>query len=246
MGRRRANRVIYIILLDESHLTDTRTAIAGAIAAKYLAPKKVDRIGIVGTGVQARLQLEYLKNVTGCRKVLAWGRGEEQLARYLSDMEAHGFSIETTRSAKEIPRTCNLVVTTTPSTTPLLHATDLQEGTHITAVGSDTPKKQELDPAILSQADLVVADSIPQCLERGEICKAIQSGHLTNEGLIEMGNIISGKVPGRTSEEQITVADLTGSHPVIEYIHIHDLTPVQMQPVSPSRRTRAPRRRGRR
>jgi ornithine cyclodeaminase len=198
------------ILLDEAHLTDTRTAVAGAIAAKYLAPKQVERIGIVGTGVQARLQLEYLKNVTDCREVLVWGRGDEQLERYQNDMKAHGFKIESTRSAKDIPHTCNLIVTTTPSTTPLIHAADLQKGIHITAVGSDTPKKQELDPAILSKADLVVADSIRQCLERGEICKAIQSGHLTKDGLIELGNIISGKKPGRTSEKQVTVADLTG------------------------------------
>ena len=142
--------------------------------------------------------------------MLVWGRGEEQLDRYQCDMEAHGFSIEPTRSTKDIPRSCNLIVTATPSITPLLHAMDLQAGTHITAVGSDTKEKQELDPAILSMADLVVADSIGQCLERGEICKAIRSGHLTRDGAIELGNIISGKHPGRTSEEQITVADLTG------------------------------------
>ncbi len=198
------------ILLDEGHLTDTRTAVAGAIAAKHLAPKNVSRIGIVGTGTQARLQLEYLKQVTDCRQVLAWGRGEAQLARYQHDMGPHGFVVEGTRNRADILRTCNLVVTTTPATTPLLDAADLQAGTHITAVGSDTPKKQEIDSAILGQADRVVADSISQCLVRGEIHKAIQAGQITQDDLVELGDIIAGQATGRSSDDQVTVADLTG------------------------------------
>jgi len=198
------------ILLDEGHLTDMRTAVAGAIAAKYLAPVNVERIGIVGTGTQARLQLQYLKHVTACRKALVWGRGEPQLKRYRRDMEEHGFIVETTRTTANILRTCNLVVTATPATAPLLHVADLQPGTHITAVGSDTPEKQELDSAILSRADVVVADSISQCLERGEIHKAIESGHIRQDDLVELGNVIAGKTAGRTSDDQITVADLTG------------------------------------
>ncbi len=198
------------ILLDEGHLTDVRTGVAGAIAAKYLAPPNVERIGIVGTGTQARLQLEYLKQVTACRQVLVWGRGELQLERYCRDMEPHGFMIETTRDGADVLRTCSLVVTATPATAPLLHVADLQPGTHITAVGSDTPEKQELDSVILARADVVVADSVSQCLERGEIHKAILSGHITQDDLVELGDVIAGNTAGRTSEEQITVADLTG------------------------------------
>jgi len=198
------------ILLDEGHLTDTRTAVAGAIAAKHLAPPEIDCIGIVGTGIQAQLQLSYLKTITGCRNVLVWGRGRPQLQRFADEMKRQNFEIATTLEATDILKNCRLVVTTTPSSEPLLHARELQPGTHITAVGSDTPHKQELDSAILGRADLVVADSIPQCLERGEISKAVQSDHLSQEELVELGEIISGKVPGRTAEDQITVADLTG------------------------------------
>ncbi|NIO28672.1 MAG: ornithine cyclodeaminase family protein [Candidatus Latescibacteria bacterium] len=198
------------ILLDEGHLTDIRTAVAGAIAAKHLAPKNVERIGVVGTGVQARLQLSYLKDVTTCRRVLAWGRSEEPLERYRRDMEANDFAIETTRDTGEILRTCNLIVTVTPATEPLLLASELQSGTHITAVGSDTPHKQELETAILREADVVVADSIAQCLLRGEIFKAMQSGDITQDELIELGDIIAGRKTGRASDSQITVADLTG------------------------------------
>ena len=198
------------ILLDEGHLTDTRTAVAGAIAAKHLAPEDIKRIGIVGTGTQARLQLEYLKHVTDCRQVLVWGRGAQQLERYRRDMAGHEFAVETTRDTADVLRTCNLVVTCTPATAPLLQACDLRAGTHITAVGSDTPEKQELDSAILARADVVVADSISQCLVRGEIHKAIESGHITQGDLIELGDVIGGKTAGRTSDDQVTVADLTG------------------------------------
>ena len=198
------------ILLDEGHLTNIRTAVAGAIAAKYLGPKTVKRIGIVGSGTQARLQLAYLKEIIACRDVLVWGFVEDELPAYRDEMHAQGFRVETTLNAAEVLRSCNLVVTATPATEPILQAADLQAGTHITAVGSDTPEKQELDPAILARADLVVADSIPQCLARGEIYQAINAGQIEADQVVELGEIITGKVPRRTMETQITVADLTG------------------------------------
>jgi ornithine cyclodeaminase len=86
----------------------------------------------------------------------------------------------------------------------------LRPGTHITAVGSDTAQKHELDPAILGQADLLVADSIKQCLVRGEIHQALKAGVIEESDVVELGNIINGHYPGRSSDEQITVADLTG------------------------------------
>jgi len=198
------------ILLDEGYLTDVRTAAAGAVAAKYLAPKNTKRIGIVGTGIQARLQLSYLSKVIECKQVLVWGRGRSQLEMYKTEMEKQGFLIETTLDTTDILRTCNLVVTTTPSRTPLISSSDLQPGTHITAVGSDTPDKQELDSAILKRADIVVADSISQCLLRGEIYKAVQSNQISNDDLVELGDIIAGARKGRTHDNQITVSDLTG------------------------------------
>ncbi len=198
------------VLLDEGRLTDVRTAVAGAVAAKHLAPRRVQRIGVVGTGVQARLQLEHLAPLTPCRDVLVWGRGEEQRARYRAALEPSGFQVEATQDATAILASCNLVVTATPSRQPLLHAADLRPGTHITAVGSDTAEKQELDPAILERADVVVADSLSQCRERGEIHRALGSGHLQEERVVELGDVIGGRASGRTSDEQITVADLTG------------------------------------
>lgn len=198
------------ILLDEGHLTDLRTAAAGAIAAKALAPKSIQRIGILGTGIQARLQLRMMSHVTSCRDVIVMGRTSENRELYQQEMEAIGFQVETTDNPKAVAATCNLIVTTTPATSPLLHGGQIQAGTHITAVGSDTPEKQELDATVLAKADLVVADSITQCLQRGEIYQAIQAQALQQDSLVELGHVLAGNNPGRTSDTQITVADLTG------------------------------------
>jgi ornithine cyclodeaminase len=198
------------VLLDECHLTNVRTAAAGAIVAKYLAPKHVHGIGIFGAGVQGRMQLEYLKPILSCRDVIVWGLNEKELDEYKKDMEPLGFKIRTTLSAGDIARNCNLIVTATPSTSPLLTADQVQKGVHITAMGSDTPEKIELDPRILQKADIVVADSISQCLIRGEIHHAIKAGLLKQDQIVELGNVIVKKELQRSSDDQITVADLTG------------------------------------
>lgn len=198
------------ILLDQGSLTDTRTAVAGAIAAKYLAPVPTEMIGIVGTGTQARMQLRYLKGVVQCRKVLAWGPTRQGLERFRIEMEQEGFSVATTLESDQILKHCNLVVTATPSRNPILKGKDLLKGTHITAVGSDTPEKQELDPLILQRAGLLVTDSLSQSLDRGEIFQARKEGHLEQREVVELGQIIAGERKGRVSGDQVSVADLTG------------------------------------
>ena len=202
--------LVQTVLLDEGYLTDVRTAVAGRIAAKYLASSEIAAIGVFGTGIQARLQVLELRNLTRCRRVVVWGRSDENLGTYRHVLEQEGFSVATTRDAEEVAAACNLIITATPSASPLLFADQIRPGTHITAVGSDTPQKQELDPVILEKADLVVADSIPQCVERGEIAKALGAGVLHKDEIAELGEIISGRVQGRTASNQITVADLTG------------------------------------
>ena len=198
------------VLLDEGYLTDVRTAAAGAVAARHLAPKPVHRIGIIGSGIQARLQLGYLSELTGCRRAVVWGRTPENVERYRTEMEERGIETEVAPSPADLTSKCNLIVTTTPSKQPLLEAGWIEKGTHITAVGSDSPDKQELDPWILEKADLVVADSISQCLERGEISHALRAGLVRKVDLVELGRVIAGTTEGRTSADEITVADLTG------------------------------------
>jgi ornithine cyclodeaminase len=198
------------ILLDEGHLTQIRTAAAGAVAARYFAPRQVRRAGIFGAGVQGRLQLEYLRQVRDVREAVVWGIDRPELERYRQDMEAQGFAVRTTMDAEEIAATCTLIVTATPSCKPLLRAEMIRKGTHITAMGSDTPEKQELDPRILEMADRIVVDSIRQCLLRGEAFHALEAGVIQRERMVELGAAIRDPDLQRQSDEEVTVVDLTG------------------------------------
>lgn len=202
--------VLQAVLLDEGYLTDVRTAIAGKIAAKYLAPETITAIGVIGTGIQAKMQVQYLKSLTPCRQVFVWGRSGEKREQYKTDMEAQGFSVTPVESAAQVAAQANLIVTTTPSDTPLLFSGDIQPGTHITAMGSDTDKKQELDSDILARADVVVADSLVQCKTRGEISKALAAGAVKETDLHELGTYIKDHGRGNRKSFDITVADLTG------------------------------------
>jgi len=198
------------ILIDEGYLTQVRTAAAGAVVGKYFAPKKVSRVGVFGAGVQGRMQVEYLLYVRDFEDVIVWGVNQEELDRYKADMTPTGFRIQTTFEPEEIASTCNVIITATPSYSPLLKAAQVRKGTHITAMGSDTAEKQELDPAILKKADKLAVDSIPQSLLRGEVFKALEAGMIKKGDLVELGTAISDRKFQRQSDDEITVVDLTG------------------------------------
>jgi ornithine cyclodeaminase len=197
------------ILQDEGCLTDLRTAAAGAVAAKYLAPPKVECIGMVGAGTQARLQLEYLKEVTPCRRVLLWARSAERAAAFQAAFHVEGFQVGLASTVAELALRSQLIVTTTPARHWLLGADDVQPGTHITAVGADGGGKQELDPRLFARA-LCVVDSRKQCAQFGDSSYAIQEGLIANDDLIELGDIVQNRSLGRRDAAQITIADLTG------------------------------------
>lgn len=193
-------------LLDEASLTDLRTAAAGAVAAKHLGPKSVTLIGIVGGGVQARLQLDFLRHVTTCRNAVVWARRPEQ-AKALS---VDGFDIEVVPTVGDLARRCNLIVTTTPAREALLMAADVQPGTHVTAVGADAPGKQELDPALFRKAAVRAVDSRSQCFDHGDAFHALKAAVVTEKDFVELGEVIANPALGRARQDQITVADLTG------------------------------------
>jgi ornithine cyclodeaminase len=202
--------MVETVLLDGGHLTNVRTAIAGAIVAKYLAPSRVDRLAVFGTGVQARMQVEAIANVLPCRTVTVWGRRREALDLCQRDMQAAGFAVTTTMDAAEAARDAQVIVMTTPSAVPLLDVAHVEPGTLIIAMGSDTPEKQELTTALVGRADVMVVDSRPQCLTRGELHHAIAAGTRTADSVVELGEVIVDRSRGRTSDTQIVIADLTG------------------------------------
>ena len=205
-----------LILLDKCWLTDMRTAAAGAVAAKHLAARNIHHIGIVGTGVQARMQLEMLRDVIDCRSCFIWGRDPTKVQRMIEDLQSReriqtwGLEIKAAEVLDDLVSQCNLIVTTTSARNPLIRADLVQKGTHITAMGSDDHGKQELEAKLLAKADLVVADSISQCVDHGECCAAVQEGQIREDSILELGQVIKNPTIGRTSEDQITVVDLTG------------------------------------
>ncbi len=204
------------ILLDKAWLTDMRTAAAGAVAAKHLAPKNIHKIGIVGTGVQARMQLELLKDVVDCKNCLVWGRDQQKVSVMIDDLNSSkiiqdwGLKLQSVSDINTLASECNLIVTTTSSRNALILADMVRPGTHITAMGSDDHGKQELHAEVLGRADIVVADSISQCIDHGECYYAVKDGIIEKDSILELGNVIKNPELGRTNENQITVADLTG------------------------------------
>ena len=148
------------------HLTDVRTACVGALAAKHLAPKHVSSIGVVGTGIQARLQLKLLVElgITDCRTVVLWGRNPANARACADDMAKDcGVAVTVVESVREVAQACNLIVTTTSSTAPLLLDADVQPGTHITAMGSDGIGEAAPAPR-------------PLCCQCCQCCAVLESG----------------------------------------------------------------------
>jgi ornithine cyclodeaminase len=199
------------LLLDNGFLTDIRTAAAGALAADLLANPTISTVGVIGSGVQAREQLRCLATVRAVSHVIAWSPTRRNLERYCRDMNAEGIDAVAAGDAEEVCRGAEILITATPSRTPLVRAEWLRAGVHITALGSDSPGKQELEPACFDLADLIVVDRFAQCAAFGELKHALDAGLLTRHDVhAELGAIAAGLKPGRQSPTAITIADLTG------------------------------------
>jgi ectoine utilization protein EutC len=204
--------LVEALLLDNGYLTDVRTAAAGAVAAKHLAPSRVTVVGVLGTGVQARLQLQAAHLVRPFERVLVWGRDAAKAQACARDIAGElGIVASYEADPARLVAASQLVVTTTPAEEPVLKAEWLHPGLHITAMGSDQAGKNEIEPAALASADLYVCDRVSQCETLGELRSAIAARLWTRGMPTELGEIVAGSKPGRTSDEQITICDLTGT-----------------------------------
>lgn len=205
--------LVEALLLDNGYLTDVRTAAAGAVAAKHLSRPDSAVAAIFGAGVQAALQLEALTLVRPIREARIWARQPERAAATAARLsERLGIPVHAAEEGRAAIAGADIVVTTTPADRPILTADWLQPGQHVTAMGSDAEHKNELDPAILSRADLYVADSLKQTRRLGELHHAIAAGIVaTDRDFPELGAVIAGQAAGRPSTDAITVCDLTGT-----------------------------------
>ncbi len=198
------------LLLDGGYLTDLRTGAAGGVAARHLAPERVERVAVIGTGAQARQQVDALAEVRpGFTEVRVWGRDPTHARRAADDIAARhgdGCAVDDLPTVREAVEGADVVIACTAAREPLVEAAWLAPGAHVTAVGSDGPGKQELDPGIVRGADVLVVDSLDQCARLGELQHAPDQ----SARAVELGAVCAGEAPGRTGESQLTVCDLTG------------------------------------
>jgi ornithine cyclodeaminase len=200
-------------LLDNGYLTDVRTAAAGAVAAKHLSREDSETTAIFGAGVQARLQLEALLLVRPIRRARIWARDAVKAEATAADLEKRlGIEVRASADPEKAARSADIIVTTTPSTSPILIADWISSGQHITAMGSDAEHKNEIDPKLVGKADRYIADRLSQTRILGELHHAIAAGLASADTEFpELGAVIAGKAAGRTNDGEITFADLTGT-----------------------------------
>lgn len=204
--------LVEALLLDNGYLTTVRTGAAGAVSAKHLAPE-VETAGVFGAGVQARIQMEAAHLVRPFERALIWGREEDDPEACARDIgEKLGIEARVETDGARLVAECQLVMTTTPAPSPILAAEWLHPGLHITAMGSDQPGKNEIDPGVFTHLDAYVPDRVSQTETQGELRTAIEAGTVTDTGgFAELGQVIGDPSLGRTSPDDITMCDLTGT-----------------------------------
>lgn len=223
--------LVEAVLLDNGYLTDVRTAAAGGLAANLLARPDASVAAVIGAGVQARLQLEALTLVRPIKEARLWSRRQEKAAAAATAAMADlDIPVRACADPGDAVRGADIVVTTTPSTVPLLAADWLEPGQHVTAMGSDAETKNELDPRVLARADIYVPDSLAQVRRLGELHHAIVAGLVAADVVYaELGDVLVGRARGRTDADDITVADLTGTGVQDTAIALHALRVAKTQ-----------------
>jgi ornithine cyclodeaminase len=199
-------------LFDNGYLTDIRTAAAGAVAANHLARRDASCAAIFGAGVQARLQLRALALVRPIAEARIWARDGAKASALAATLSAElGFAVTAMADPRVAIAGADIVVTTTPSASPIIEAGWLEPGQHLTAMGSDAEHKNEIAPAVLARVDRYVPDRLAQTRVLGELRHAIAAGLVAETAVFaELGAVVAGQAPGRMRADEITLADLTG------------------------------------
>jgi len=199
-----------VLLEEHGYLTDFRTAAAVALTLKYLAPKDTREALLVGAGALARLTARAMLAQMPLARLTLWNRTRERAEGLAKEL---GQAVETriAPALESAVRDHRVIVTATASTTPLVMASWVGPGTHITSVGTGSPEKIELEPALLARADKLVADRVSQTERYGNLHHAMAAGAVTRDKVYaEFGDLAAGRLPGRENANEITVADLTG------------------------------------
>jgi ornithine cyclodeaminase len=205
--------IIEALLLENSYLTNVRTAAAGAIAAKYLSRADSRKVAILGAGAQAELQLEATTLVRNIESATLWARDPARAAASAARLSKRlRLPVQVSDSVQAATADADIIVTTTPAQQPLLLAEHVHAGQHITAMGSDAEHKNEIDPRILAGKAKYFCDRLSQVRALGELHHAIEQGLISaTDSFPEIGQVIALQAAGRMDTEEITLCDLTGT-----------------------------------
>jgi alanine dehydrogenase len=204
-----------LAIMDGTYITMLRTGAAGACGIKYLSRKDSEIAAIIGLGVQGQAQLMGLLQVRDIREVRAFDIIPEARKAYVKNMsKVADIPVKPAESVEEAVEDADIIVTCTPSKTPVLKGEMIMEGTHVSAIGTDTRDKHELDASVLvktARKGKIVVDSVSQALIVGDFADPVQKGTLKKEDIYaELSEIVTGKKKGRTSDSEITLFKATG------------------------------------
>ena len=200
-----------LAVMDSIEITAVRTAAATAVAARYLSREEAQVVAVCGSGTQGRANLRALSRVRPISRAMIFDanpRNAEQLAAELRP--ELGCEIQVVKQFESAARACDICVTCTPARTPVLETEWIRPGTFVAGIGADAEHKQELPPALFLRS-LVVVDVLTQCAAFGDLHHALASGVVTTSAVhAELGAVVAGRAPGRTTVDQITLFDSTG------------------------------------
>jgi len=200
------------VIVEANYLGMMRTGAAGGVAAQWLAREDAKTMGVFGAGWQAHSQVEAVARVRKLSRVKVWSRTAEKLQKFCAEMRAKlPLDVVPAASPQDCVEGSDIVTTITTSATPVFNGEWLSPGTHVNAAGSNSLLRQEIDETTVRRASRVVVDSRPSAQkEAGDLLPALEKGRLHLGALTEIGEVIAGTRPGRTSAEQITLFESQG------------------------------------
>jgi ornithine cyclodeaminase/alanine dehydrogenase-like protein (mu-crystallin family) len=201
-----------VALIEADYMGQLRTGAASGVATKYLARKEARTAAIIGTGGQARTQLEALAAVRTLDFVRVYGRDASRREKFCAEMSARlGISVTPASSAAEAVRGADIVTTATTAAQPVVFGADLGQGVHINAIGANHANKRELDAEAVASADVIVVDSVEQSRqEAGDLIIAFHGDEICWTGVKKLSEVVSGKASGRTSDNEVTLFKSNG------------------------------------
>lgn len=202
----------WLALFEADALGQIRTGAASGLATRVLAREDARTLGVIGTGWQARTQLEAVCAVRPIERVRAYGRNPERLRAFADEMTARvGIPVEPAASAREAVAGADVVSAITTASTPVLEGAWLAPGTHVNAAGSNRANAQEIDVETVARAGVVAVEDLDQAkIESGDLIHAVQSGRWSWDNAVRLSDVVAGKLPGRTSDDEITLFESLG------------------------------------